>query len=48
MRHLRQEAVRRSTKMSVLVEAGLRLDLADPNAAGRETVDFRNVTGLAS
>ena len=40
MRRLRQEAARRDTTMSALVEAGLRLVLADPGAAGRETVDL--------
>ena len=34
MRCLRQEAARRDTTMSALVEAGLRLVLADPDAAG--------------
>ncbi len=34
MRHLREEAVRRETTMTALVEAGLRLVLADGRTAG--------------
>ena len=40
MRCLRQEAARRDTTMTALVEAGLRIVLADPDAAGGETGDL--------
>ena len=40
MRRLRQEAARRDTTMTALVEAGLRIVLADPDAAGGETGDL--------
>ena len=35
MRRLREEAARRGTTMSTLVEAGLRRVLAEPEASGR-------------
>ena len=40
MRRLRQEAARRGATMTALVEAGLRVVLADPDAAGGETGDL--------
>ena len=40
MRRLRQEAARRDTTMTALVEAGLRIVLADPDAAAGETGDL--------
>ena len=39
-RHLRQEAARRGTTKTALVEAGLRLVFADPDASGGETGDL--------
>ena len=40
MRGLRQEAARRDTTMTALVEPGLRIVLADPDAAGGKIVDL--------
>ena len=45
MRRLREEAARRQTTMSALVEAGLRLVLAD---SGSEDADQREVVPLPS
>ena len=51
MRRLREEAARRGTTMSTLVEAGLRRVLAEPEASGRReaplpTLPVRRSGGL--
>lgn len=42
MQRLREEAPRRGTAMSALLEVGLRRVLAEPEATGEQTEDFRH------
>ena len=48
MRRLREEAVRRETTMSALVEAGLRLVLADDGTAGDNRGTLPELPGWSS